>query len=132
MNRGGVDQVLYSCLAYPPYFRPFQGSIAGVREVSAVANYLRSKGANHIVFVNVLQPPMTGVVFNGEASGTENVLWSEIAGSYNKPLIGVDSVISLETSGYGIMDFDKRREIMGKGAESAARQLKTWTRKWGL
>lgn len=132
MNRGGLDQLMYLCMAYPPFFQPYQGSVSGVREVTAMANYLRSKGANYIVLVNVLQAPGVGKAFTSDANGTDNVLWSEIAGLYNKPFAGVDTIISLETGSYGIMDFDKRREIMSKGAESAARQLKNLTRKWGL
>jgi len=132
MNRGGLDQLMYMCMAYPPFFKPYQNSVSGVRDVTAIANYLRSKGANYIVLVNVLQSPGGAKPYTLDATATDNVLWSEIAGLYNKPLPGVDTVVSLETGNYGIMDFDKRREIMNKGAESAARQLKTLTRKWGL
>ena len=132
MNRGGMDQVLSMCMAYPPFFKPFQGNIAAIRDVTATAQYLRQKGANYIVFVNVLQAPGGSKAYTLDATATDNVLWSEIAGSYNKPLPGVDTVVSLDTSDYGIMDFEKRREIMNKGADSAAKQLKTLTRKWGL
>ncbi|MDG0814764.1 patatin-like phospholipase family protein [Bdellovibrio svalbardensis] len=132
MNRGSLEQILYFCMAYPPFFQPYQGNISAIRDVTALANYLRSKGANYIVLVNVLQPPGGAKPFTLDTSATDNVLWSEISGVYNKPLPGVDSVISLDTSEYGIMDFDKRREIMNKGAESAAKQLKSLTRKWGI
>lgn len=132
MNKGSLEQILYFCMAYPPFFQPYQGNVAAIRDVTALANYLRSKGANYIVLVNVLQPPGGSKPYTLDTSATDNVLWSEIAGLYNKPLQGVDSVISLETGEYGIMDFDKRREIMNKGADSAARQLKTLTKKWGL
>lgn len=132
MNRGGLDQIMYTCMAYPPFFRPYQNNISGVRDISALAAYLRTKGANFIVLVNVLQAPGGPRPYTIDAATTDNVLWSEIAGSYNKPFTGVDAVISLDTSAYGIMDFEKRREIMSKGADSAAKQLKTLTRKWGL
>ncbi|KHD88604.1 MAG: alpha/beta hydrolase [Bdellovibrio sp. ArHS] len=133
MNRGGLDQLMYLCMAYPPFFKPYQGqNVSGVRDVTALANYLRSKGANYIVLVNVLQPPGGAKPYTLDAAATDNVLWNEIAGLYNKPFAGVDTVVYLDTTNYGIMDFDKRREIMSKGADSAARQLKTLTRKWGL
>lgn len=132
MNRGALDQLMYLCMAYPPFFKPYKAqNISGVRDVTALANYLRSKGANYIVLVNVLQPP-GGKNYTLDAAATDNVLWNEIAGLYNKPFAGVDTVVYLDTTNYGIMDFDKRREIMNKGADSAARQLKTLTRKWGL
>lgn len=130
--RGPVESVLYPCLAYPPYFKPYGQSVAGVREITSLANYLRQKGANYIVFVNVLQPPGGHKAYVGDPASTDNVLWSEIAGLYNRPLPGVDSVISLDTSAYDIVDFDKRRDIMNKGSDSAARALKTLARKWGL
>lgn len=131
MNRGGIDQVLYSCMAYPPFFRPYSGNISAVRDVSALAAHLRQRGANFIVFVNVLPPPAKKGLYGSESS-TENVLWGEIAGSYNKPFIGVDAVVSLDVGDYGIMDFSRRREIMNKGSDSAAKLLKTLTRKWGF
>ncbi|MBO9668775.1 MAG: alpha/beta hydrolase, partial [Bdellovibrio sp.] len=118
--------------AYPPFFKPFQNNIAAVRDITSLAQYLRQKGANYIVFINVLQAPGGSRPYTLDTAATDNVLWSEIAGLYNKPLPGVDSVVSLDTSDYGIMDFEKRREIMNKGSESAARQLKGLTRKWGL
>lgn len=132
MNRGGLDQVMFMCMAYPPFFKPYQNNISAVRDVTSLANYLRTKGANYIVLVNVLQSPGGNKPYTLDPAATDNVLWSEIAGLYNKPLSGVDFVVSLDTSGYGIMDFNKRREIMSKGSESAARQMKTLTRKWGL
>jgi NTE family protein len=132
MNRGGLDQVLSFCMAYPPFYQPYLGNISAVREVTSMANYLRQKGANYILFVNVLQVPGLAKPYISEASTTENILWSEIAGYYNKPIQGIDAVISLDSSEYGIMDFNKRREIMNKGAESAANQLKILTRKLGL
>lgn len=132
MNRGSLDQLMYVCMAYPPFFKPYQNSLSGVRDVTALASYLRSKGANFIVLVNVLNSPGGAKPYAAESDATDNILWSEIAGLYNKPLQGIDSVISLDTGNYGILDFDKRREIMNKGAESAARQLKSLTRKWGL
>ncbi|UYL10392.1 patatin-like phospholipase family protein [Bdellovibrio sp. SKB1291214] len=132
MNRGGMEQLLSMCMAYPPFFKPFQGNVAGIREISGLARYLRQKGANFVVLVNVLQAPGGNKPFTLDSAATDNVLWSEIAGLYNKPFAGVDTVITLDTGDYGIMDFDKRREIMNKGADSANRQLKTLTRKWGL
>lgn len=131
MNKGSVEQVMYSCMAYPPYYKPLKNSVAGVREVTSIASYLRSKGANYIVFVNVLSPP--GVrSYTPDATSVENVLWSEVGGLYNRPLQGVDTMVSLEAGNYGILDFDRKREIMNKGAESTARQIKTLTGKWGL
>lgn len=132
MNRGPLDQILFFCVAYPPFYQPYQGNISAVREISSLANYLRQRGANYIVFVNVLQNPGWGKPFIPEVSTTDNILWNEIAGTYNKPITGIDSVINLDTSEYSIVDFDKRREIMNRGSDSAIHQLKSLGKKWGL
>jgi NTE family protein len=131
MNRGSMDQILYSCMAYPPYFKTYNNAVAGVREVTSLANYLRQRGANYIVLVNVLPLPGKKSLV-GDAASTDHVLWSEIQGLYNKPFPGVDSVVSLDIGDYGIMEFTKRRDIMNKGSESAAKQLKPLARKWGF
>ncbi|MNJ93473.1 hypothetical protein D3C87_111550 [compost metagenome] len=131
MNKGSIEQVLYACMAYPPFFKAYNNQVAGVREVTALANHLRQRGANFIVFVNVLPLPAKRNLY-GDISSTDNVLWSEIAGLYNKPLAGIDAVVSLDAGDYGIMDFDKRREIMNRGSGSAAKSLKNLTRKWGF
>lgn len=131
MNKGAIDQVLYPCMAYPPFFKPYSNQVAGVNDVTSMANYLRQRGANMIVFVNVLPGPANRSIY-GDLNSTENVLWSETAGLYNRPLPGVDAVISLDAGNYSIMDFDKRREIMGAGADSAAKSLKANARKWGF
>lgn len=131
MNRGSIDQVMYSCMAYPPFFKSYNNQVAGVREISALAGHLRQRGANFIVFVNVLPLPAKRQLY-GDLASTDNVLWSEIAGAYNKPMPGIDAVVSLDVGDYGIMDFDKRREIMNRGADSASKSLKNLSRKWGF
>lgn len=129
MNRGSLPQVMSLCMAYPPIYRPTEGAVAGVRDITALANYMRSKGANYIVFVNVLEKP--GKNFFANELNSENVLWGEIAGLYNKPLASVDAVVTIDTAKYGIMNFEKRRDIMNQGA-SSFQQFKNLVRRWGL
>ncbi len=132
MNKGNPVDLMSTCLAYPPYFNIHKGNIAALREVTSLANYLRQRGANYIVFVNVLPPPSKVKSYVGDVNSTENVLWTELAVLYSKPFAGVDSVISLDLSKYGITDFSKNREIMNKGADSASKQIKSLSSKWGL
>ncbi len=96
-----------------------------------LADYLRSKGANYVIFVNALTGT-PGKTYFGDVASTENILWSEVAGHYARPTPGVDAVVSLGTENFSIIDFDKRREIMQKGAESASKTLKALGKRWGL
>lgn len=128
LSKGQAVSVLNFCVTYPPLFEPTQDAVAGIREVEMVAEYLRQKGANYIVFVNVLGEPST-IQF---AQNTDKVLWAETAGRYSKPFKGVDGVVSLKSGNYGIMDFAKKREIMFQANDSAKARVQELAKKWGL
>lgn len=130
MSRGTADSLLPYCWPYPPFFKPYKSNVSAIREVKMLADHLRSKGANYIVFVNALAGVPRSYV--GDVSSVENILWAEIAGHYSRNLPGVDAVVSLNTENYGIVDFEKRREIMQKGADSANKTLKGLGKRWGL
>lgn len=131
MSRGTADSLLPYCWPYPPLFKPYKSNVSAIREVKMLADYLRSKGANYVIFVNALAGTH-GKSFVGDATSIENILWSEIAADYSRPIAGVNAVISLGMDNYSIIDFDKRREIMQKGAESANKNLKALGKRWGL
>ncbi len=130
MSRGSIDALLPYCWPYPPLFKAYKSNVSAIREVKMLADYLRSKGANYVVFVNVLAGQRKSYI--GEVESFDNIVWSEIAGQYARPQPGIDAVISLNTQEYGIMDFDKRRDIMQKGADSATKSLHGLAKKWGL
>lgn len=131
MSRGAVDALLPYCWPYPPLFKPFKSNVSAVREVKMLADYLRSRGANYIVFVNAMGGAQKRA-YIGEKESTENVVWTEIAGQYSRALPGVDSTITLSTEDYGLADFDRRREIMQKGADSSSKSLRALAKRWGL
>lgn len=131
MSRGSVDALLPYCWPYPPLFHPYKSNVSAVREVKMLADYLRSRGANYIIFVNALGGTSKRA-FIGERESTENILWSEVATQYARAQAGVDATISLATEDYGLADFDKRREIMQKGADSSGKSLRALAKRWGL
>lgn len=131
MSRGTADSLLPYCWPYPPLFRPYKRNVSAIREVKMLADHLRSKGANYVIFVNALAGNQSKSHV-GDAASIENILWAEIAAQYAKPTAGVDAIISLNTDSYSITDFEKRREIMQKGADSANKNLKALGKRWGL
>ncbi len=131
MNKGGLDALLPYCWPYPPMFKSYKSNVSAVRDVKVLADFLRSRGANYIVFVNVLNPTQRKS-FVGDADSMENILWTEVAGHYSRSTAGIDAVVTLNTDDYGILDFEKRREIMQKGSVSAEKALTTLVKKWGL
>lgn len=132
MSRGIYTQLLPYCMAYPPLFEKFNSNVSAMREIKMVSDYLKSRGANYIVFVNVLGVPGTSNSLLSEGNSAENILWSEIAGYYAKPLPGVDYIISLPLDGYPINDFERSRDIMRSGAELSTISIKALAEQIGL
>jgi NTE family protein len=134
MSRGQVEQLMPYCLPYPPLFKPFNRNVSAVRELKMAADYLRSQGANYIVFVNVLgrDAGRKSLVRESETNSAESVTWSEIASFYAKPQAGIDAMIPVELDSYMVTDFEKRREIMQKGAEVSQKPIENWARKLGF
>lgn len=131
MSRGSFDQMLPFCLPYPPLLKSYQGNVAGLRDVKAVADHLRARGANWIVFVNVLPPPSANKPLVGATDSAEALLWNELASQFSKPMAGVDQVWNLNVDD-GLLDFDAKREILQKGAERSVNQIRQSARRWGL
>jgi NTE family protein len=132
MSRGQVEQLMPYCLPYPPLFKPFNRNVSGVRELKMAADYLRSQGANYIVLVNALGRDAGRTSLVRESDSGESVMWSEIASFYAKPQAGIDAVIPVELDSYLVTDFEKRREIMQKGAEVSQKPIENWARKLGF
>lgn len=132
MSKGTYGQMLPYCMAYPPLFRPWQGNVAAVREVKAVADALRARGASVIVLVNVLPFPNPSRSVGGDDGTTESVLWNEIAAFYAKPIPGVDHALNVGAGSAIVTSFDSRRETQQKGSESAATLVRQLARRLGL
>jgi NTE family protein len=130
MNKGVVTQMLPYCLPYPPLLKPFNQNVAGLTEMKAAVDYLKSKGANYIVYVHILNSK-AGVI-TGSLEGESNVLWSLAAQTLSKQWPGVDYVISVPVQDFDLLNFDQRRQIMQRGidvGQTAAAQI---ARKLGL
>lgn len=132
MSRGSIEQLLPYCMPYPPMFKPYNHNVSAVREVKMAADYLRSQGANYILLVNVLGHEGSRHSLTHDADSSESVMWAEIAGVYAKNLPGVDAVIPVELEGYSVTDFDKKREIMQKSAETGQKAVDAWAHKFGF
>ncbi len=132
MKKGPFTQLLPYCLAYPPLFKPHNANISAIREVRAVADYLRSQGANYIVLVNTLGTPGLQKNITGQLEAAENLYWNEIAGFYSKPIAGIDEVVNLNLDGFTVFDFERKRDIIQKGASSSASWAKQFASRFGF
>lgn len=121
LTKGSFKDMLPYCLAIPPLFRPFQQNIAGIFSLSVVADQLRAKGANFIIYVDALAAPVKSDSFDGDALS----LWSLAAESSRQKSKNIDYVLQLPLRGFDLMDFSRRRELVQKGQQAALDAIKT-------
>lgn len=113
MSRGAWSQMLPFCLALPPHMKSHQQSIAAATTLRILADHLRSKGANRIVFVNAL----------GGTKDERDVQWSLIHQALLSQHSAVDEFIQLPVMDQSISDPENRRELIQKGQQEA----RLWT-----
>lgn len=121
MTSGSVNEAMRACLPYPPLFSDNSGVLAAPFSISEAADYLRSRGANLIILVNVLgQNEFVPSKMLAERL-SDNVLWSEIRRSLTAAKApSVQVTINIDTSGHPLNDFAGRRALMELGAKGSA------------
>jgi predicted acylesterase/phospholipase RssA len=120
LGRGSMQDAMSKCLPYPPYFSDNGGLIASPFAVEEAAAFLRSHGANLVIFVNVLAP---GDLFPSNLEKdyyVEDVLWKEAQREFAKGrFAGVNLVLNVATEHTPLIDFDDRRALIETGSKSA-------------
>ncbi len=115
MSRGAFTEMLPYCLAFPPLFKPHQQNVAGVLSLKALIDAVRARGATYVVYVDLLSGPLK---MDGAETETQ-VLWSLAAETLNRKEKGVDYILRVPLKDYDLLDFNKRREMIQKGQQSA-------------
>lgn len=131
LNRGSLNKLIPFCLAMPPLSPPFAYSIAGLNEITALANHLRATGANKIVLVNVLSQNKKQS-FTDDVLSVENILWSQSASQMSRKVAGVDDIVQIDLDDFNMKDLDRRREVIAKGAELSYSEVQKLSQKYGL
>jgi NTE family protein len=133
LARGSMRDAMSKCVPYLPFFKDNSGFIAAPFAIEEAANYLRSKGAQLIIFVNVLSE---GALFPNRLISdyyAENVLWSEVRRQLSRnKLPGVHVIIPVLTSDKSLLDFDQRRFFMDAGSRAAKEQVNNLVSQYGF
>lgn len=119
--RGPWTQALPFCLALPPQSR-FGQSLAGLVDLKSVADQLRRRGANHIVYIGVLganpqRLPLEWAVY-------QQTLQLQ-AGLFDQNLV-------IDLSEYELTDFERRRDMIKRGQQFGAQWAQQLMRKFDL
>ncbi len=118
MAKGSYKEAMRACLPYPPLYTD-AGVVASPFSVSESVTWLRSQGANLIVLVDVLsQGDATPAKLSSE-DHAQSLLWSEIRREMQRAKPLVNHVITVNTSGHPITDYNGRRALMESGSKAA-------------
>jgi hypothetical protein len=113
MNRGNFSELLPFCIPMFPFFEPYQDNVANVLGTKALSDHLRAKGANKIIFVNVL-PSKTTMKIKGASRETE-AFWNQISYTISRHLDGIDYVVQIPLGESAYSSGAQRREFIKQG-----------------
>ncbi len=130
MSKGSVVNSLSYCFYTPPLFNANSGYVAGMLQVKLLANFLRTRGATYVVFVNVLPAKGMSIRTNNQL---EQIYWTQVNQSfYDKNSIGVDEILQLNIGNYTLTDIEQRDDIYRQSERSAQQLVHQFLKKWSL
>ncbi len=133
MSRGPVKTALRACLPYPPMIAENAGVRAAPNSVEEASNYLRSRGANLVILVNVLGQGEFLPAKIAAAQPSDNLLWSEIRRELMRPHTNfVQFTINVNTSGHPITDYAGRRQLLEIGAKASLDVINRLSSQYGF
>lgn len=124
LRQGTGESVLKACMPYPPLFKPFHDYVADAFGVERLAKELKSRGADYIIFVDVLGAGDVVFPQDSQSYYSEFLLWNELQAYYLRPrLEGVNKVIQIKLNTQSIMNFEARREMMLEGQRASRKPI---------
>jgi hypothetical protein len=116
IDSGDAMTEIKSCLSVFPYFKPHQKSFSAVTAVQEASKWLRQKGVDIVIFVNVIEG---GALLTGDAVEDEyevQMVWNEYKTSLKAQSIGINEIIGIYTQDTGILSWEKSRDMILHGA----------------
>jgi NTE family protein len=129
---GSVKDTLHNCLPYPPLYSMDRQQIAGVFGIREASDHLKNKGAELIIYVNVLDQ---GVLTKAEGSNEQklaNMLWFELRKAQEAYQFYANDVINVTTRGFEIEDFENRRKLVSAGEQAGRKAADRLSSQYGF
>jgi predicted acylesterase/phospholipase RssA len=131
-ERGEFQDVMRRCLPATPVLKPAGAWGAALISSRDATAWLRRQGYNVIILVDVLK---SADYFEQERMLDDLTLASlylETRRNWAMEHDGADDVIEVDTKGFKILDFDKRRELVSLGEHVGRPQAEALAKKYGF
>lgn len=122
LARGSFKSTIESCLPYPPLFASKGNRFGEPMGLEQAAQWLRREGAEVVVFIDVLSEGDLWKASNLPEDESSRLLWWEVRRQYRSGAKGIDEIIRVPLSRYGIGEFTKRKAIAEAG-QGSGREL---------
>lgn len=124
MSRGPYSQMLQFCLPSLPLFENHQGNGANPIALAQLAHAARQKGAQLVVYVDLLTE-------NAIAESDQGFMWGLFQQALETQAKAANEVVRV-TGLPGLRAFDKRREMVQRGQEAGRRLVQLLQTKYGF
>ncbi len=122
-RQGKYQDILKRCLPYPPFFKDNGGYIADPFALKESVKHLRARGAEIIIFVNVMEYGKIVETRARERYLVEQLLWNEVRRTTSGKQAGIDYIISVQTGSKTLFDLKDKRQLVQDGLRAAKSRL---------
>ena len=124
LSHGLFSQMLASCLPMLPLFEPAQGNGANPMALLQLAQAARQKGAQLVVYVDLLTENLV-------SENEQGFFWGLFQQSLDSQVRAASEVVHINGLP-GLRAFDRRREMLQKGQEAGKRLIQILQTKYGF
>lgn len=131
-HQGDVRDALRKCLPFPPLLAPqVAGYYAGASEVVEATKYLKARGAELVVLVDVMPAANALPRKLKEENPSMALLYHSLGRELALSSRVVDEVILVPTGMASVLSLDQRRELIRQGGQMGALAAKRLAKKYG-
>lgn len=130
-DQGPLKDALTSCLPFPPVVEA-KGRIAAPTSLRGAIGWLKSKGIQKVILVNVLPLGDLTKAHNYSGDDSLELLWREIRRQMRSETEGIDWLIDVSTKGHSFHEVENVRALIQLGSSVTTPQLPALKKRLGL
>lgn len=131
-DRGEFLDAVKKCLPSPPILRPGGPWAASMISARDAVHWLKRQGYNTVILIDVLKSQDYFEPEKMLEDFTLASLYLETRRQFVSDREQFEDVIEIDSHGFRVTDFEKRKELVGLGERGARAQVESLAKKYGL